>query len=366
MNVQPYVRHSQTCQKKKDRYWKRCRCPKWLWVSGDGKQRRVSAKTRSWERAETIARDMLSGSKQVPQGRVQFAVAIKQYIRDKSAQNVSQPYLQHLEALLERQLLPWCQSEGILYIDQLTLPRVEAYRSTWGSVNYGRAWQQGKLKEFFKYCIKHQWAAENPFALLSPVRVRKIPTSYFPKEEMKRILAACPEVYPKAGYKTLTSEFLTNRLRAFVLLLRWSGLRIGDAVSLPRGRVSSDNKILLYMAKTGEPVFVPIPEHVADALRKIPGEHYFFWSGVGDLAGATKNWRKLLHSVFVKAKVKGHPHMFRDTFAVELLLAGVPIEQVSMLLGHSSVAITQKHYSPWVKARQVQLEDSVRKAWPNT
>lgn len=56
-------------------------------------------------------------------------------------------------------------------------------------------------------------------------------------------------------------------------------------------------------------------------------------------------------------------HRFRDTFAVELLLKGVPIEQVSVLLGHSSLKITEKHYAPWVKAREEQLEQSVRLAW---
>jgi integrase/recombinase XerD len=55
--------------------------------------------------------------------------------------------------------------------------------------------------------------------------------------------------------------------------------------------------------------------------------------------------------------------MFRDTFAVEMLLAGVPLEQVSILLGHKSVKITEKHYAPWVKARQEQLAANVRKAW---
>jgi hypothetical protein len=39
--------------------------------------------------------------------------------------------------------------------------------------------------------------------------------------------------------------------------------------------------------------------------------------------------------------------MLQDTFAVEMLLAGVSIDQVSMLLGHSSVKITEKHY-PYV------------------
>jgi len=58
-----------------------------------------------------------------------------------------------------------------------------------------------------------------------------------------------------------------------------------------------------------------------------------------------------------------HPHRFRDTFAVELLLSGVPIEGVSILLGHGSVRITEKHYAPWVRDRQVQLEADVRRTW---
>ena len=60
---------------------------------------------------------------------------------------------------------------------------------------------------------------------------------------------------------------------------------------------------------------------------------------------------------------EGHAHRFRDTFAVELLLAGVPLERVSILLGHTSVKITEKHYAPWVKARQEKLEEAVRDAW---
>lgn len=40
----------------------------------------------------------------------------------------------------------------------------------------------------------------------------------------------------------------------------------------------------------------------------------------------------------------------------------VPIEQVSILVGHWSV-ITEKHYDPWAGSRQEQLEADVREAW---
>jgi len=37
-----------------------------------------------------------------------------------------------------------------------------------------------------------------------------------------------------------------------------------------------------------------------------------------------------------------HPHQLRDTFAVDLLQKGVPLEEVSKLLGHESIKTTEK------------------------
>lgn len=48
---------------------------------------------------------------------------------------------------------------------------------------------------------------------------------------------------------------------------------------------------------------------------------------------------------------------------MELLLAGVLIERVSLLLGHTSVRITERHYNPWNKARQEQIEADLTRAW---
>ena len=58
-----------------------------------------------------------------------------------------------------------------------------------------------------------------------------------------------------------------------------------------------------------------------------------------------------------------HAHAFRHTFATDLLSRGIPIEDVSALLGHRSVRITEAYYSHWVKARRERLEERVKELW---
>ena len=136
-------------------------------------------------------------------------------------------------------------------------------------------------------------------------------------------------------------------------MLRHSGLRIRDAVTLSRERIS-DGRLLLYTAKSGTPVHLPLPRFVLDTLEATGrGGQLYFWSGVSKPESAASDWRRSLAKVFELAKIHdGHPHRLHDAFAVELFLAGVPLERVSILLGHQTLKITERHYAPWVRARQ--------------
>jgi integrase len=119
--------------------------------------------------------------------------------------------------------------------------------------------------------------------------------------------------------------------------------------------------LTLRTAKTGTDVRVPLPKTVLDALSAIEADNYYFWSGRGTKKSCVGDYQRAFKRLYEIAEVEnGHAHRWRDTFAVELLLSGMPLEQVSALLGHQSIIITQKHYSPWVKARQEQLEAAVR------
>lgn len=181
---------------------------------------------------------------------------------------------------------------------------------------------------------------------------------------MTALLAACEKFTDWHGQPDQENA---RRLRAFILFLRYSALRIGDAASCAVDRLQG-NRLFLYMQKTGVPVYVPLPPFVIDALEACPrkSEHYWFWTGVGSKDTMAGNWRRTFRRLCEIAEVKGgHPHRFRDTLAVELLLQDVPMERVSILLGHSSIKVTEKHYAPWVHARQAQLEADLVRAWRN-
>lgn len=56
----------------------------------------------------------------------------------------------------------------------------------------------------------------------------------------------------------------------------------------------------------------------------------------------------------------------RDTFAVRKLLSGMAIEDLSRLLGHSSVKITEQYYAKWIRARKTRLERIVAEMLTNS
>jgi integrase/recombinase XerD len=148
--------------------------------------------------------------------------------------------------------------------------------------------------------------------------------------------------------------------------MRHSGLAIRDTVTLERSELKWDSKAKLHLIvtsrqKTGTHVSVPIPPDVAAevkaAMELNQNPKYIFWnSGTGTERTIVTNWQNDLKQTFVAAGMpEGHSHQLRNTFAVKLLEKGVPMEELSKLLGHTSIKTTEKHYAPWVTAKQDRL-----------
>lgn len=372
-----YSRHTPQCDHKADPKYRRCRCPKWIDGYTDGKRVRQSAQTRSWEQAERKARlieDAADPSKQQQPLPTTIAGAVEAYLADEKGRSLSKETTKQSKTLFEKQFLSWAKHRGLSRLRDITPPELVNFRATWANNGLTTNRKLSRLVSFFSFCIQNGWLIENPAKKVKRATAHSVPTGWFPKPEFKRIVDATYAYGEWRGGRDF--QFRSDRLRALVMLMRWSGLSIQDAVTLERDRLSEEGKLFLYRAKTGVAVNVPIPPDVAEDLRALPSVNprYFFWSGNGDAQTACKGWRRSLVRLFEIAKIhrpdgtpkRCHAHMFRDTFAVELLNRGVPIDRVSLLLGHSSVKVTEKHYAPFVKERQQQLETYARMAWEDS
>jgi integrase len=333
---------------------------------------RKTAKTRSWEKAEELKRIWEEAEKPEKIQPTTIEAAVDSYLADAKARELRRATIYKLEIIFRKQFLTWTKEKGLRFLKEIDLALLRDFRATWPDGALAKKKKQERLIGFFWFCVHAGWLATNPTQGLGRIVVNATPTDYFTKEEFAKIMDAT-HLYRENRWEQ--GDRNAERLRTLTLLMRWSGLRIRDAITLERSRLVVDN-LLLYQAKTRTPVYVPLPPETAEALRTVPAgarpnPRYFFWTGNGEPKSAVADWQRSYRRLFELANLKNadgtrkrcFPHMFRDTFAVEMLLAGVPLEQVSMLLGHKSVKITEKHYAPWVKARQEQLEVNVRKAW---
>ena len=362
-----YRRHLGTCKHyskpRRDARSQKCSCPIWVQGSLGGEYLRRSLDLVSWEAAQDRVRGWeASGEVGVIKAVVPtISEAIDRFFEDAEARGLAEATIGKLNVLLRKQLLPWCRSKGYLSLKQLTVDELTQFRATWPDSPISKYKKQERLKGFFHFCVAREWVRTNPVLGIKPVKVPPSPTLPFEEEQMTAILDACDR-YPIMG---IYNHGNRQRMKTLTLLMRYSGLRIGDAVTCARDRLAG-SKLFLYQAKTGTPVYCPLPPIVTDALSAVEGQNpkYFFWTGNGKRKSAVADAQRSFRKLFELAEVDGHPHMFRDTFAVELLKNGVSLEMVSMLLGHASIKVTEKHYKPWVKTLQDKLETEAMKGWP--
>lgn len=173
------------------------------------------------------------------------------------------------------------------------------------------------------------------------------------QEEMVRIVAACDKI-GRYSYERL-------RARAYVLLMRYEGLRISDVVTLSHGHIQGDH-LIKRAVKNKKLISVALHPEVTKALDALPRPKaacaecpLYFMSENSSLRSAVKGAQRTLWAVFKIAKVPGaHPHRFRHTLASELLAKGATFEDIAGILADSPDTL-RRHYAkrtPEYQARQ--------------
>jgi integrase/recombinase XerD len=372
MRVTVYARHSRKCSKSGERgagQYKRCKCPLWLQWGKNGKK---SAKTRSWDIAIKAARKLEEELELAANGiepikkadHITIEAAVDLYLRDMTQRALAKPTIDKARRMLTR-LRDYANGHGIILLKDVTARLLTEWRSTWTfkPKSSSPAVHWAVSKTFSKWAFRTDLIEADPSAKLKSLPSERNQVQPLTLEEMQRLLAATDacEFSPVVAY----------RVKTLILLMRWSGLACMDAATLRRDALGNDNNLTRRRNKTNTEVFVPLPPAVAEMLRALTNDQidYFFWNPERvKKTSIVCEFAVLLRKVFDKAKVSHSKeemlsHRFRHTFAVEMLLAGVPIERVSKLLGHKTTRTTEMFYAAWVKERQRKLEAEVKDAW---
>jgi integrase len=153
---------------------------------------------------------------------------------------------------------------------------------------------------------------------------------------------------------------------AFVLIQRYSALRLVDVVTLRTDSVREDGLMIVSQEKNEQPVFVPLPPFVVELVRKLSpkSRDYFFWTGTSTVKTAVNDWSEKMRRLYVAAGIEGkRTHEWRDTLAIEVLEGGGSLEDVQLLLGHKSRKTTEKYYVALTKKRMEKAIEARRRSW---
>src|SRR5882672_6076432 len=263
-----YRRHLSSC-KHRLRTQKSCQCPVWAQGTLNGEWIKKSLGVRSWEAAQKIVRDWEAGG--TPDSTIDVKEACDAFIRDCEARNLSDGTVRKYK-LWTNEMKDFFSGMNVGSLE------IGEHRESWKLSPGSAVKKVGGIRTFFRFCQESGWVKSNPARLLKLPNVRN-PAIPFTPEQMEKILWAT-ELYPDnpRGRKA--------QVRAFVLVMRYTGLRIGDAVALKRASVT-DGKLHLRTAKTGTAVWLPLKKEVIEGLEKIKtAGDYFFWTGSGTLKSA--------------------------------------------------------------------------------
>jgi integrase/recombinase XerC len=144
---------------------------------------------------------------------------------------------------------------------------------------------------------------------------------------------------------------------SIVWLLRWTALRLGEALTLRWSHIDYVNdSITVECGKGGKARQVPLVPELIPRLRawarwleersRYDTRGYVFVTRYGT-PWSQQHAELLVRRAGVRAGLREplNPHKLRRTYGSHLLNRGARIETVSAVLGHSSVGTTQRYYA---------------------
>src|SRR5690348_17024352 len=223
-----YRRHKDTCPEfaKGRGSHNRCKCK--IWADGilAGKETRVSMKTRDWTKAQKDVREWEAQEKITESAAaVTLADAWTALLADLPMRVGPETVRKY--KTLKSQMTTWAEARGLTLLSQFDLDTLSQFRQSWKDSPRTAAKKVERLRALFAFALARKWVTENPAKDIKLPKISICPTLPLAHDDMIKILAACDGLQIKAQP---SGKLGAHRLKTLVLLMRYTGMRISDAV----------------------------------------------------------------------------------------------------------------------------------------
>lgn len=188
---------------------------------------------------------------------------------------------------------------------------------------------------YFRWLFREGMISVDPTVNLIPIKVAKKVKVVFTELDIENLKNAADNM----------------RDKAIISFLYSTGCRIGEVYSLDRDSIDLHERECIVHGKGNKERTAYFDTITAHYLKEYLKTRKDFESALF-VAEKTKKrlkpggYRAMLNKVAVKANVEHvHPHKFRSSFATSKADHGMPIHQLSRLMGHDKVDTTMRYVS---------------------
>jgi integrase/recombinase XerC len=294
-----------------------------------------------------------------------FAAALKKASRaaDNTVINYRRDLLGFRSFLLERAAILGKRVDEI-DVASITADHVRSYLAELMKNKAARATVQRRLsaiKAFFRYRETTIGAASPARTIRSPKNERRLP-SILQEDEVRRLLefSSAPDDSTPASIRD----------RAIFETLYSSGLRVGELVGLDWRDIDEElGMVMIRAGKGNKDRLVPLGEPALDALKKWKTAMPVAWEHDGPVITNLRGGRLTTRSVemILQRRIEAAgltagvtPHGLRHSFATHMLGNGADLRSIQEMLGHASLATTQRYTHVSVN----HLKEVYRRAFP--
>jgi integrase/recombinase XerD len=217
-----------------------------------------------------------------------------------------------------------------------------------------RARKLSAIRQFFRFLLAEGLRADDPCSAIDSPRLPRPLPKILSFAEVETLLNTAADASERAADGAARRRAL--RLYALLETLYATGLRVSELISLPRGVLTADDRVLTVKGKGGRERLVPLNDAARSALaahlealredeakRRAPSPWLFPSSG-GQEHLTRQRFGQELKALAIASDIEParvSPHVLRHAFASHLLERGADLRTVQQLLGHADISTTQ-------------------------